>query len=67
MAPTPRRPSAPEPLKPNLGLFGAGLIILILIAGLLWWVNGAAWSAEQLCLDAGGRWVDGACEGAGAE
>jgi hypothetical protein len=61
---TPRTPSGPEPFKPPYGLMGAGLIILLLIGGLLWWANDSAWNAQDACQNDGGRWVAGACEGA---
>ena len=57
-----RPPIAPEPLKPPLGLLGAGALILILIAGLLWWANGSEWAAQDRCLNSGGLWVEGACD-----
>ncbi|WP_374275555.1 hypothetical protein [Brevundimonas sp.] len=57
-----RPPIAPQPLKPPLGLLGAGALILILIAGLLWWAEGTEWAAQDYCLDSGGRWLDGACD-----
>lgn len=59
---TPRKAPGPEPLKPPMGLLGAGFLILLLIAGLLWWANGSEWSAQGRCDDQGGRWIDGACE-----
>lgn len=62
MALSPRPPIAPEPLKPPLGLLAAGFLILLLIAGILWWANGSEWAAQDGCQDAGGRWVEGACE-----
>lgn len=61
---TPRKAPGPEPLKPPVALLGAGLLILLLIGGVLWWVEGTEWSRQDHCLDAGGRWVEGACEGA---
>ena len=61
---TPRNASGSDPLKPPMGLMGAGLIILLLIGGILWWANDSAWKAEDACQNTGGRWVEGACEGA---
>lgn len=61
---TPRPTPGPEPFKPPMAMLGAGLIIVLLIGAILWWANSSAWSAEDACLDAGGRWVEGACQGA---
>lgn len=61
MALSPRRAPTPEPLKPPVALWAAGALILVVVAGLLWWANGSAWAAQDRCLDAGGRWADGAC------
>lgn len=67
MAIAPRPSIAPQPLKPPLGLLAAGVLILMLIAGILWWTNASEWALQGQCLEAGGRWIDGGCQTGAAQ
>ncbi|RZJ97317.1 MAG: hypothetical protein EON88_03155 [Brevundimonas sp.] len=37
---------------------------LVGAVALCWWIRTSEFVARDACLDAGGRWIHGACEGA---
>ena len=40
------------------------MVILLAAILCLWLFMRSDWASQDSCLDAGGRWVDGACDGA---
>jgi hypothetical protein len=49
--------------KPKRFLPLVALALLILVAGLVWWVRTSEFVARDACLDSGGRWSEvGRCE-----
>jgi hypothetical protein len=53
-----------KPARPRQALLRwLAMIVLVVVLG-LWLFMRGDWAAKDSCLDAGGRWIDGACDGA---